>query len=63
MPYREKAEAQKHIDRDLWRRAGAVGLLCAIAMSEPGCGSDLKALRKGPSASATFATAQPVRSV
>jgi acyl-CoA dehydrogenase len=29
VPHHERFAAQKHIDRDVWRRAGNVGLLCA----------------------------------
>ena len=38
VPHREKAEAQKHVDRELWRKAGAVGLLCASIPEEYGGG-------------------------
>ncbi|HUR72983.1 MAG TPA: acyl-CoA dehydrogenase family protein, partial [Sporichthya sp.] len=38
VPHREKAEANKHVDRELWRKAGAVGLLCASIPEEYGGG-------------------------
>ncbi|GAA0629419.1 acyl-CoA dehydrogenase family protein [Sporichthya brevicatena] len=38
VPHREKAEANKHVDRDLWRKAGSVGLLCAGIPEEYGGG-------------------------
>ncbi|HZE67858.1 MAG TPA: acyl-CoA dehydrogenase family protein [Sporichthyaceae bacterium] len=38
VPHREKAEARKHVDRELWRKAGAVGLLCASIPEEYGGG-------------------------
>jgi alkylation response protein AidB-like acyl-CoA dehydrogenase len=38
VPHREKWEAQKHVDRDLWRKAGAIGLLCASIPEEYGGG-------------------------
>ncbi len=28
LPHRERFEAQQHVDRDLWNKAGALGLLC-----------------------------------
>jgi len=27
-PHEEQWDAQQHVDRDLWRKAGAAGLLC-----------------------------------
>jgi alkylation response protein AidB-like acyl-CoA dehydrogenase len=38
VPHREKWEAQKHVDRDLWRKAGAIGLLCSSIPEEYGGG-------------------------
>ncbi|WP_019876759.1 acyl-CoA dehydrogenase family protein [Sporichthya polymorpha] len=38
VPHREKAEANKHVDRELWRKAGSVGLLCAGISEEYGGG-------------------------
>jgi alkylation response protein AidB-like acyl-CoA dehydrogenase len=38
VPHREKAEANKHVDRELWRKAGSVGLLCASIPEEYGGG-------------------------
>lgn len=37
-PHREAWEAQQHVDRDLWRRAGELGLLCCSIPEEYGGG-------------------------
>lgn len=34
VPHREAWEAQKHVDRELWRKAGRLGLLCAAMPEE-----------------------------
>jgi alkylation response protein AidB-like acyl-CoA dehydrogenase len=40
-PFREKWEAQQHIDRNIWNKAGEIGLLCATMPEEyGGCGVD-----------------------
>lgn len=36
MPNRERYEEQQHVDRDLWNKAGALGLLCATMPEEYG---------------------------
>jgi alkylation response protein AidB-like acyl-CoA dehydrogenase len=35
-PFHEKWEEQQHLDRDLWNKAGALGLLCATMPEEYG---------------------------
>ena len=35
-PYHEKWEEQQHLDRDLWNKAGALGLLCPTMPEEYG---------------------------
>jgi acyl-CoA dehydrogenase len=35
-PYREKWEAQQHVDRPVWRKAGELGLLCASVSEKYG---------------------------
>ena len=40
-PYHEKWEEQQHIDRELWNKAGELGLLCPTMPEEyGGCGVD-----------------------
>ena len=40
-PYHEKWEEQQHLDRELWNKAGELGLLCATMPEEyGGCGVD-----------------------
>jgi alkylation response protein AidB-like acyl-CoA dehydrogenase len=40
-PYHEKWEEQQHIDRELWNKAGELGLLCATMPEEyGGCSVD-----------------------
>lgn len=34
IPHTEKFEAQQHVDRELWRKAGALGLLCSTMPEE-----------------------------
>lgn len=36
VPHREAWEAQQHVDRDVWRKAGELGLLCATMPEEYG---------------------------
>ncbi|GAA4025196.1 acyl-CoA dehydrogenase family protein [Streptomyces plumbiresistens] len=38
LPHEERFAAQKHVDRDLWWKAGEVGLLCAAVPEEYGGG-------------------------
>ena len=38
IPDRERFEAQQHVDRDVWRKAGQAGLLCASIPAELGGG-------------------------
>jgi acyl-CoA dehydrogenase len=38
IPHRERFEAQQHVDRELWLKAGEAGLLCAAIPSEFGGG-------------------------
>lgn len=38
VPHRERWEEQHAVDRDLWRRAGAAGLLCLSVPQEHGGG-------------------------
>ncbi|MCC7076903.1 MAG: acyl-CoA dehydrogenase family protein [Acidimicrobiia bacterium] len=38
IPHRERYEAQQHVDRELWLKAGAAGLLCASIPTEYGGG-------------------------
>jgi acyl-CoA dehydrogenase len=37
-PHLDRFDAQRHVDRDVWRRAGAVGLLCCSIPTEYGGG-------------------------
>lgn len=36
IPYTERYEQQQHVDRDLWNKAGALGLLCPTMPEEYG---------------------------
>ena len=38
LPHRERFEAQQHVDRELWLKAGEAGLLCASIPAEYGGG-------------------------
>lgn len=41
VPHRERWEAQQHVDRDIWRRAGELGFLCTgIPAEYGGAGGD-----------------------
>jgi len=37
-PHRERWESQQHVDRDVWAKAGKLGLLCASVPAEYGGG-------------------------
>ena len=43
IPHTERYESQQHVDRELWNKAGELGLLCATMPEEYG-GSDVDRL-------------------
>jgi len=46
VPNRDRWDAQHHVDRDFWNRAGELGLLCASVPEEYGGGGGTFATRR-----------------